>query len=56
LTVDANGNLFGTTTEGGDNGDGTVFELTGTGFVVPEPSSVLLLGTGGIAIVWRRRR
>ena len=34
LTADANGDLFGTTDGGGANGDGTVFEITGAGFVV----------------------
>ena len=33
LTADGNGDLFGTTTAGGANGDGTVFEITGSGFV-----------------------
>ena len=34
LVADTNGNLFGTTQSGGDNGQGTVFELvnTGTGY------------------------
>jgi uncharacterized repeat protein (TIGR03803 family) len=30
LIVDANGDLFGTTTFGGSNGDGTVFEIAKT--------------------------
>jgi len=34
LTADAAGNLFGTTEQGGANGDGTVFEVTGAGFQV----------------------
>jgi uncharacterized repeat protein (TIGR03803 family) len=33
LIADANGNLFGTTESGGANGVGTVFEITGSGFV-----------------------
>jgi uncharacterized repeat protein (TIGR03803 family) len=33
LTVDANGNLFGTTFGGGANNDGTVFEIQNTGTV-----------------------
>ena len=33
LIADANGDLFGTTDGGGANGDGTVFEITGSGFV-----------------------
>jgi FG-GAP-like repeat len=36
LVADANGNLFGTTqTGGGANNSGTVFEITGSDFVVP---------------------
>ena len=30
LITDANGNLFGTTSEGGANGDGTIFEIAST--------------------------
>ena len=33
LLADANGDLFGTTSAGGTSDDGTVFELTGSGFV-----------------------
>jgi uncharacterized repeat protein (TIGR03803 family) len=33
LIADSNGDLFGTIPDGGVNGDGTVFEITGTGFV-----------------------
>lgn len=33
LTVDSNGDLFGTTSAGGTNGRGTIFEITGSGFV-----------------------
>jgi uncharacterized repeat protein (TIGR03803 family) len=33
LIADANGNLFDATVDGGVSGDGTVFELTGSGFV-----------------------
>lgn len=41
LIADANGNLFGTTQAGGDDGaygvdQGTVFEVTGSGFVPPQ--------------------
>ncbi|QPF89873.1 beta strand repeat-containing protein [Bradyrhizobium commune] len=35
LIADGNGNLFGTTEYGGANNNGTVFEITGSGFVVP---------------------
>ena len=37
LIADANGNLFGTTQQGGANGDGEVFEITGTGFISTVP-------------------
>ena len=55
LIADADGNLYGTTggTRGSNNG--TVFKLTNTGFVVPEPVSQLLLALGIAAIVRRRR-
>jgi len=41
LLADANGNLFGTTSGGGTNGAGTVFEITDSGFglVVPPPAN-----------------
>jgi uncharacterized repeat protein (TIGR03803 family) len=45
LIADATGNLFGTTFNGGAYGDGTVFEITGSGFVVP----VTFAGTPGKA-------
>ncbi len=35
LIADANGNLFGTTEQGGASDLGTVFEVTGSGFVPP---------------------
>src|SRR5262249_8651379 len=35
LIADHNGDLFGTTIEGGANKDGTVFEITGSGFIPP---------------------
>jgi uncharacterized repeat protein (TIGR03803 family) len=37
LTADATGDLFGTTANGGADGNGTVFELTGAGFEVAGP-------------------
>jgi uncharacterized repeat protein (TIGR03803 family) len=37
LLADANGDLFGTTSAGGTSDDGTVFELTGSGFVAFTP-------------------
>jgi hypothetical protein len=50
VTIDANGDLFGTTYDGGTNGGGTLFEIKNTGTVAapiyastphasPEPSS-----------------
>ena len=33
LVADAQGNLFGTTLRGGATGHGTVFEVTGSGFL-----------------------
>lgn len=39
LVADANGNLFGTTTSGGENGYGEVFEIVGSGFVTGVESS-----------------
>ena len=43
LTADANGNLFGTTDQGGANDDGTVFEIKNTGtLAAPIYSSPLM--------------
>jgi len=55
LIADAAGNLYGTTSYGGafGSGDGTLFEVTGSNFVVPEPGGLLLLG---IAVAATRRR
>ena len=56
LIADGSGNLYGTTYYGGSVGAGTVFELSGTGFAVPEPSSLTLAGIGSLALLRRRRR
>jgi uncharacterized repeat protein (TIGR03803 family) len=56
LTADANGDLYGTTIAGGANGDGTIFELTNTGFVVPEPATLALIGFASVGLLVRRRR
>jgi uncharacterized repeat protein (TIGR03803 family) len=45
LIADANGNLFGTASNGGAYGEGTVFEVIGSGFVPP----TLFAGTPGSA-------
>src|SRR6185312_11773306 len=58
LIVDATGNLFGTTSAGGANGDGTVFEITGSGFVTAGSAAaqatdgILFQSTGGQAALW----
>ncbi len=62
LIADPTGNLYGTTVAGGNmslnggSGDGTVFELTNTGFVVPEPVSVSLMSLASAALLMRRWR
>jgi uncharacterized repeat protein (TIGR03803 family) len=38
IIADANGDLFGTTSQGGANARGTVFEITGAGFVTAPPT------------------
>ena len=61
LIIDAYGNIFGTTSKGG-NGGGTVFELLGADSpAVPEASTtvslglLLMLGMGGLAVARRKR-
>ena len=56
LIADASGNLYGTTGYGGSTGYGTVFELTGTGFTVPEPTTLTLVSFGCLTLARRRRR
>lgn len=49
LLIDAEGNLFGTTSQGGASNQGTVFELV---HVVPETSSFVLVALGVIAFAY----
>ncbi len=55
LFADAAGNLFGTTEQGGANFDGTVFEVTGSGFEAPPappaPPPAVPAGTSGDMIM-----
>ena len=46
LTADAAGDLFGTTANGGANGDGTVFELAGTGSGYSAPITLVSFDGG----------
>jgi uncharacterized repeat protein (TIGR03803 family) len=54
LIADATGDLYGTTFEGGADTFGTVFEVTDSGFVVPEPASLALCAVGGLVLLRRR--
>jgi uncharacterized repeat protein (TIGR03803 family) len=56
LVADAGGNLYGTVGIGGADGNGAVFEITDSGFVVPEPTSLSLLLLLTPALLIRRRR
>lgn len=44
LIANTQGNLYGTTAFGGASGDGTVFEITNSGFVMPLPIVTLAAG------------
>ena len=47
LTADAHGRLFGTTLNGGANAGGTVFDITGSGFVTLAINGTTVTGTEG---------
>ena len=49
VVIDGQGNLYGTTTYGGTNGDGSVFELSPS-ITVPEPASILSMAQGVLAL------
>ncbi len=57
LIADADGDLFGTTLRGGAHDEGTVFEITGGGFVTiasatPASDGILFQGANGQAAIW----
>jgi uncharacterized repeat protein (TIGR03803 family) len=55
LIADSSGNLYGTAFSGGNsNDDGTVFDVTNSGFVIPEPSSLCIVMIGGLALFRRK--
>jgi uncharacterized repeat protein (TIGR03803 family) len=56
LQADALGNLYGVAGSGGPSGYGTVFKLSGAGFVpIPEPSTSMFLGSGCVLLLRRRK-
>jgi uncharacterized repeat protein (TIGR03803 family) len=57
LTPDSSGNLYGVTIAGGANRLGTVYELTGTGFAVPEPGAIpVIILCSAVLLVGRPQR
>lgn len=56
VTPDGAGNLYGTTGVGGANNVGTLYELSGTGFAVPEPGGLAVVGSGLLGVCLARRR
>jgi YVTN family beta-propeller protein/uncharacterized repeat protein (TIGR03803 family) len=51
LIADAAGNLFGTTNAGGANNEGTVFEITGSGFVTPGNAYITNSGSNNVSVI-----
>ena len=55
VVADAAGDLYGTTYYGGSADLGTVYKITGGGFVVPEPATAGVLAVAGAGLLGRRR-
>ncbi len=58
ITLDALGNLYGTTGNGGANQYGAIFELVNNAAVVPEPASLVIVGQAtlvGLGLMIRAR-
>jgi uncharacterized repeat protein (TIGR03803 family) len=55
LAVDSAGNLYGAALNGGEYGYGTIYEITDSGFVVPEPGALGLGFIVPLALIRRRR-
>jgi uncharacterized repeat protein (TIGR03803 family) len=53
LIADANGDLFGTTANGGANDDGTVFEIAKTATGYASTLTTLVSFTGSICRLWQ---
>jgi uncharacterized repeat protein (TIGR03803 family) len=65
LINDDAGNLYGTTSDSGSGGYGTVFRLSNAGFVIasnepstatPEPASLAILTAAALTLAATRRR
>jgi uncharacterized repeat protein (TIGR03803 family) len=54
LFADSAGNLIGVTASFSNGGNGTIFEITGSGFVVPEPTLALQVAVCCVALLRRR--
>ena len=58
LYADPAGNLYGLTTTGGTDGDGTIYQITNSGYVVavPEPATLTAVAGGMLLLATPRRR